>query len=94
MNQIRQDRPATRVVPALLHIEAGQEITSTLAGKRRIAVLLDHPAAKQLAAFSWALVIMVMIARQRVTAFVAAIVIVIGLIIGVINALRWLFRKA
>jgi hypothetical protein len=96
LNQIQSDRPATstRVFPALIQIEAGQEIPPAQAGKRRITVLLDHTVAKQLAAFSWALAIFGLATRQRVTAVAAGIAIAAGLAIGIINAIRWLFRRS
>ncbi|MBV8553368.1 MAG: hypothetical protein JOY54_18880 [Acidobacteriaceae bacterium] len=56
-------------------------------------MLLDHPVAKQLGIFSWLLIVLALAARRPVTAILIGAVVFIGLVIGFINATRWLFGK-
>jgi len=85
---------STTVFPALIQIQGIRGIISTgELEKRRITTLLDHPVSRQLGAFSWLLVILALAARRPLTAFLTGAVIFIGLVIGFINAARWLFDK-
>ena len=86
---------STRVIPALLQI---QELEPGCAAEepppqRRITVLLDHPVVKQLGWFSWLLVIVALAATQRVAAIPIAVLLLVGLLAGAINASRWLFAR-
>jgi hypothetical protein len=56
-------------------------------------MLLDHPGVKQLGWFSWLLVIVALAATQRVTVIPASILVLAGLLVGFINAARWLFAR-
>jgi hypothetical protein len=56
-------------------------------------VLLDHPVVKQLGWFAWLLVIVALAATQKVAAIPIGVLILVGLLVGAINASRWLFAK-
>jgi hypothetical protein len=82
------------VFPALIHIQGVRGVIPTgEPQRRRITALLDHPVSRQLGAFSWLLVILTVAARRPLSAFLAGAVLFIGLVIGFINAARWLFEK-
>ena len=85
---------STTVFPALIQIQGVRGvIPAAEPEKRRISRLLDHAASRQLGTFSWLLVILALAARRPLTAFLVGAVICIGLVIGFINAARWLFEK-
>jgi hypothetical protein len=80
------------VLPALIQIQGPPSlITAEKPTKRRIVALLDHPVSRHLGIYSWLLVGVAMAAARPVTAVIVGIVIFIGLLIGAINSLRWLF---
>jgi ABC-type Fe3+-siderophore transport system permease subunit len=82
------------VFPALIHIQGVRGVLPTgEPQRRRITTLLDHPVARQLGTFSWVLVILALAARRPVAIVLVGAVIFIGLVIGFINAARWLFEK-
>jgi hypothetical protein len=82
----------TTVLPALIQIQGSPSlITAEKARKRRIVALLDHPVSRHLGIFSWLMVGVAMAAARPITAVIAAVVILTGLLIGAINSLRWLF---
>jgi hypothetical protein len=85
---------STRVIPALLQI---QELEPGCAAEeppqRRITVLLDHPVVKQLGWFSWLLVIVALAATQKVATVPISLLVLVGLLVGAINASRWLFAR-
>ena len=85
---------STRVIPALLQI---QELEPGCAAEkppqRRITVLLDHPVVKQLGWFSWSLVIVALAATQKVATIPIGVLVLVGLLVGAINASRWLFAR-
>jgi len=79
-------------LPALIQIEGPPSlIMAEKARKRRIVTLLDHPVSRHLGIFSWLLVGVAMAAARPITAVIVGVVIFAGLLIGVINSLRWLF---
>ena len=83
---------SARVIPALLHIQV--EPGSAADGPpRRITVLLDHPAVKQLGLFSWLLVVVALAVTRPATAIPMSILVLAGLLVGIINATRWLFAR-
>jgi hypothetical protein len=84
---------STRVIPALLHIQELEPGCAAEQPQRRITVLLDHPGVKQLGWFSWLLVIVALAATQRVTVIPISILVLAGLLVGFINAARWLFAR-
>jgi len=80
------------VLPALIQIQGPASlITAEKRTKRRIVALLDHSVSRYLGIFSWMLVGVAMAAARPITAVIVGIVILIGLLIGAINSLRWLF---
>ena len=85
---------STRVIPALLQI---QELEPGCAAEeppqRRITLLLDHPAVKQLGWFSWALVLVALAATRPASKLPISVLVFVGLLVGVINASRWLFSR-
>jgi hypothetical protein len=97
MNEIdKQGRTAkaTATFPAIIQIQAGACLLPTShTGKRRITRLLDHPAAKAWALFSWLLVIVGVMMRQRAMAMVVSVVLIAGLLVGLIEMVRWLFSR-
>jgi hypothetical protein len=97
MNEIdKQGRTAnaTATFPAIIQIQAGACLLPTShTGKRRIIRLLDHAAAKAWALFSWVLVIVGVMVRQRVMAMVVSVVLIAGLLVGLIEVARWLFSR-
>ena len=85
---------STNVFPALIHIQGVRGVIPTgEPQRRRITALLDHPVSKQMGTFSWIPVILALAARRPLSAFVVGAVIFISLVIGFINAARWLFEK-
>jgi hypothetical protein len=93
MIEVQQDRStSTKVIPALIHI---QDLEPRCAAEeppqRRITVLLDHPAMKQLGWFSWSLIFVALAATRPVSKLPISILVLAGLLIGFINAIRWLF---
>jgi hypothetical protein len=82
---------STRVIPALLHIQELEPGCAAEQPQRRITVLLDHPVVKQLGWFSWLLVVVALAATQPVTAIPISTLVLAGLLVGFINAARWLF---
>jgi hypothetical protein len=56
-------------------------------------MLLEHPVCRYLGIFSWALVAVAVGATRPITAGLVRIVVIAGLLIGVTNALRWLFGR-
>jgi hypothetical protein len=87
-----QRSTSTRVIPALLHIRV-EPVSTADEPPRRIAVLLDHPAVKQLGWFSWSLAIVALAATRPVTAIPMSILVLTGLLVRFINATRWLFAR-
>ena len=85
--------PSTRVIPALLHIQELEPACTAEEPQRRITVLLDHPVVKQLGWFSWLLAIVALAATQKVTAIPISLLVLAGLLVGLINAARWLFAR-
>ena len=83
---------STRVIPALLHI-LDEPACAVEKPQRRITVLLDHPVVKQLGWFSWSLAIVALAATRPVTAIPISILVLAGLLVGFINATRWLFAR-
>jgi hypothetical protein len=85
---------STNVFPALIHIQGVRGVIPTgEPQRRRITALLDHPVARQLVTFSWVLVILALAARRPVAVVLVGAVILIGLVIGFINATRWLLER-
>lgn len=85
---------STNVFPALIHIPGiRRAIPTGEPQRRRITALLDHPVSRQLGTFSRTLVILALAARRPLSAFLVGAAIFIGLVIGLINAARWLFEK-
>ena len=84
---------STRVIPALLQIQEVEAGCTAEEPQRRITLLLDHPAVKQLGWFSWLLVIVALAATQKVTAIPIGVLVFVGLLVGAINASRWLFAR-
>jgi hypothetical protein len=85
---------STRVIPALLQIQeleprSGAEEPQ----QRRITVLLDHPVVKQLGWFSWSLALVALAETQKVAAIPISVLVLVGLLVGAINASRWLFAR-
>jgi hypothetical protein len=84
----------TNVFPALIHIQRVRGTSPTgEPQRRRITALLDHPVSRQLGIFSWILIILALAGRRPLSAFLVGAVIFLGLVIGFINAARWLFEK-
>jgi hypothetical protein len=94
MNNIEEsDRTAAgaTVLPVLIQIQGPLPLApAPNARKRRIYELLDHPMSRHLGIFSWALVGVAAAATRPLAAVVLAILVFVGLLIGVINGLRWL----
>jgi hypothetical protein len=91
--EYRRSTP-TRVIPALLHIQELEQPGRTAEEpQRRITVLLDHPVVKQLGWFSWSLAIVALAATRPVTAIPISVLVLVGLLVGAINASRWLFSR-
>jgi hypothetical protein len=84
---------STRVIPALLHIQELEPGCAPEEPQRRITVVLDHPVVKQLGWFSWLLAIVAFAATQKVTAIPISLLVLVGLLVGIINATRWLFAR-
>ena len=84
---------STRVIPALLQIQELEPGCAAEEPQRRITVLLDHPVVKQLGRFSWSLVIVALAATQKVATIPIGVLVLVGLLVGAINASRWLFAR-
>jgi hypothetical protein len=56
-------------------------------------MMLDHPVVKQFGWFSWSLAIVALAATRPVTAIPMSILVLAGLLVGIINATRWLFAR-
>jgi hypothetical protein len=93
MIEAQQRSTSTRVIPALLQIQEFEPRSAAEESQRRITVLLDHPVVKQLGWFAWLLVIVALVATQKVAAIPIGVLILVGLLVGAINASRWLFAK-
>jgi hypothetical protein len=92
--QDKADQSAT-VFPALIQVQGVPGILpSSRPGNRRIWVLLDHPIARHLGAFSWLLLAVGLSAKHPRMAVIVGGVVFIGLLIGLINGARWLFGKS
>ena len=91
--EYRRSTP-TGVIPALLHIQELEQPGRTAEEpQRRITVLLDHPVVKQLGWFSWSLAIVALAATRPVAAIPISVLVLVGLLVGAINASRWLFSR-
>jgi len=91
-----QDRKTATIItlPATIQIHGVPEFLATpRPAKRRIAMLLDHPLAQRLAWSSWMIVIVALTARLRAMAIVITVFLIVGLLIGLANGVRWLFHK-
>jgi hypothetical protein len=77
---------------AVIHIQGLVSGSVTEVPRRRITVLLDHPVVKQLGWFSWLLAMVALAATRAVTAIPISILVLAGLLVGIINATRWLFE--
>ena len=84
---------STRVIPALLHIQELEPGCAAEEPQRRITVLLDHPVVNQLGWFSWSLAVVALAATRPVTAIPIGTLVLAGLLVGFINATRWLFEQ-
>ena len=94
MIEVHQDSStSTRVIPALIHIQELEPGCAAKEPQRRITVLLDHPAVKQLGWFSWLLVIVALAATKKVATIPISVLVFVGLLVGAINASRWLFAR-
>jgi hypothetical protein len=82
-----------RVIPALLHIQELEPGCPAKEPQRRITMLLDHPVMKQLGWLSWLLVIVALAATRPVAAIPVGILVLAGLLVGIVNATRWLFAR-
>ena len=80
---------STRVIPALLHIQELEPGCATQEPRCRITVMLDHPFVKQLGWFSWSLVIVALAATRKVATIPIGVLVLVGLLVGAINASRW-----
>ena len=77
----------------MLHIQEPEPERAAKEPQRRITVLLDHPVVKQLGWFSWSLAVVALAATRPVTAIPISILVLAGLLVGFINATRWLFAR-
>jgi hypothetical protein len=84
---------STKVIPALLQIQELEPGCAAEEPQRRITVLLDHPGVKQLGWFSWLLAMLALAATRAVIAIPVSILVLAGLLVGIINATRWLFER-
>ena len=84
---------STRIIPALLQIPELEPRSAAEEPQRRITVLLDHPVVKQLGWFSWSLVLVAVAATQKVATIPISVLVFVGLLVGAINATRWLFAR-
>jgi hypothetical protein len=83
-----------KVIPALIHIQGiDHRPAAAEEPKRRIAVLLDYPAVRQLGWFSWLLAIVGLAATHKAAAVAISAIVLCGLLVGFINAARWLFAR-
>ena len=88
-------RPTARVIPALIHIEDSEPrlIIAAHEPKRRITMLLDSPLVRQLGWFSWLLALVAVAATHKAAAIPVSAIVLCGLVVGLINAARWLFAR-
>jgi hypothetical protein len=96
MNRIDEQEPATstRTFAAIIQVQAAPDLLpGPNTGKRRITMLLDHPAAKGWALFSWLLVVVGFMVKQPALAMVVSVIVIAGLVIGLIDGVRWLFAR-
>jgi hypothetical protein len=97
MNRVDEQEKTTAertVLPALIQIQGSPSIVTVgQPRKRRIIAILDHRVSRHLGIFSWMLVAVAMAAARPITAVIAGVVILAGLLIGAINGLRWLFGE-
>jgi hypothetical protein len=92
--QDRAEQPAS-VLPAVIQVQGIPGVLPFAKQEnRRIWLLLDHPIARQLAAFSWLLLAVGLSARHPRMAVVVGGIVCIGLLIGLVNGARWLFGKS
>jgi hypothetical protein len=92
--QDRAEQPPT-VFPALIQVQGIPGVLpSAKRENRRIWLLLDHPIARHVAAFSWLLLAVGLAARHPRMAVVVGGIVFIGLLIGLVNGARWLFGKS
>ena len=68
-------------------------IATTEDPRRRITVLLDYPLIRQLGWLSWWLALVAAGATHKAAAIPVSAIVVCGLIVGLINAARWLFAR-
>src|SRR5215469_6067659 len=89
MNRVDEQEKATAertVLPALIQIQGSPSIiTAGPPRKRRITAFLDHRVSRHLGILSWMLVAVAMAAAKPITAVIAGVVILAGLLIGAIN---------
>jgi hypothetical protein len=97
MNDVQEQGRAdesTAVFPALIQVQGIPGVLrSARPETRRIWVLLDHPIAKHLGAFSWLLLAVGLSATHPRMAVIAGSIVFIGLLIGLVNGARWLFGR-
>lgn len=95
MNDAQQEHgyPRLSISPAVIHIQGLAPGRVTEEPHRRITVLLDHPVVKQVGWFAWLLVIVALAATPKVTAIPMGIMVLAGVLVGLINAMRWLFAR-
>jgi hypothetical protein len=91
--QEQEYRRLTSMSPAVIHIQGLVSESVTEVPRRRITVLLDHPVVKQLGWFSWLLAMVALAATRPVIAIPMSILVLAGLLVGIINATRWLFAR-
>jgi hypothetical protein len=84
---------STRVIPALLQIQELEPGYAAEKPQRRITVLLNHPVVKQLGWLSWSIVLVAVAATRPVSKVPISILVLVGLLVGAINASRWLFAR-
>jgi hypothetical protein len=91
--QPEQEYPRLSIGPAVIHLQELAPGRVAEEPRRRITVVLDHPVVKQLGWFSWLLVIVARAATRSATAIPMSVLVLAGLLIGIINATRWLFAR-
>ncbi|HEU0142708.1 MAG TPA: hypothetical protein VFQ79_23495 [Bryobacteraceae bacterium] len=92
--QDKAEQSAT-VFPALIQVQGIPGVLlSARPGNRRIRLLLDHPIARNLGAFSWLLLAVGLSAGHPRMAVIVGGTVFIGLLIGLVNGARWLFGKS
>ena len=92
--QDKAEQPPT-VFPALIQVQGIPGVLpSANQENRRVWLLLDHPVARHLAAFSWLLLAVGLAVRHPGTAVIVGGIVFVGLLIGLVNGARWLFGKS